>query len=514
MQYQKLHTLKNALTTICIILLIICIFNACDKKLEEPVELRDVNEALISDLDSVYRIEPNAILQLKPKVAFTMDKEVDASRYSYEWLGARYLAGNYQIISTTKQLEFESANQGPYTLWFRVTDRQTNLFTEKQIHVIVANAVYEGWMLLEERNGQTQFDMLSYQANRDQYKYIENVLNVFHPQDAIQGKPLFTGFNAMSFFDLFSDGLVIGTNQHIPVYDNSNINFKGDLEAYLPIDGSADFKNLNYEGRYYRTFFNIDGDLYVSENAVSVFNQVNQVQELDGTLKPFNAAPFMAIENGVNQEAVFFDEDAKELLRFNPIYPYCHHFGLGKLFDFKTAKNLLYLGYTEKEGGQYVALLQVPDTKEVYLARFSSFDQLYYEKIRAPMIEKAEQFALHPATGTLCYNIGEKLYAVDEMAKESRLLATFDGAIISKIKFNSFSKLFITNDIPNGLATFNEERYKTLQNQLIVCTYNPLHPDASGTFALFDVDLNRWTLQERFRQEGLSKIVDVVYKER
>lgn len=522
MQYRKVYSLESVFKTACIMLLISCLFFFCNKKQDELIGTDPLSDVLISGLDPVYRIEPGASLKLQPKVNLTSGKEVDSSRYRYEWYKLRTVGyvgpePDYKVISTKSKFEYTDSTQGAYDLSFRVTDQQTNLFIEREIRVFVANAVYEGWMLLGEHNGQAQMNMLSYHADLDQYRYIENALNLFHSQGTIPGKPLFIDFTITSFFELYTGGVVLGTPRGIGLYNGDSLRFKGTFQDLLPIGSLPDFTNITYGGRLKSVFLNIEGALYAGSDYEypPSFNKVNRVQELNGTLRDFKAAPFMAIAKGfpVNQTSVFFDEASKELLWYNLSDAYCHHFGPGRLFNFKTDKDLLYLGYTEKEGGQYVALLQAPDTREVYLARFSLYDQLYYEKITAPMIDKAEQFALHPVAGTLLYSIGEQLYAVDETAKESRLLATFDGRVISKIKFNSFLRLIPTDHAYTG-KTANEERYKTLQNQLIVCTYNPLLPDASGAFILFDVDLNQWTLQERFRQEGLPKIVDVVYKER
>ena len=57
-------------------------------------------------------------------------------------------------------------------------------------------------------------------------------------------------------------------------------------------------------------------------------------------------------------------------------------------------------------------------------------------------------------------------------------------------------------------------RYNTLSNKLIVCTYDPINLDFSGTFNLYTVsDLNS-PLEDYQSFSGMGKIVSLTYRER
>lgn len=490
-------------------------------------EERPVNHAVIAGLDSVYSVAPGETLHIKPKVQFTLDDRADTSRYRYEWyywrmVGFINIDADYKVIASGPELEYTvPPYQGTFDLLFRITDLMTGLFSEKEIRIVVRNAIYEGWMVLTEySNGSPQLDMLSYHADRDSFELLKSVLNYFQPQARLAGKPRFVDFTITSMYELHLGGLVVGTTAGINAYEGEKLAFAGRFDEQLPTGSPVNLAGkVNYDGRFFSAFFNIDGQLFISQNGQSsidpIFRKVDHVQHINGILDPIKPAPFIGVTKNfpIYQTTVVFDELSKELLWFNSRNSYCHRFGPGELFSYQTGKDLLYLGYTEKDGGQFAALLSDAYTGEIYLARFSMYRQLSYQRIDAPMVSIAEHFALNPSDGTLFFSSGDRLYAIDEPNRSSRVIKDFQGRHISKIKFNTFLNV-IPTDHPHLGSTASHDRYMTLQDQLIVCTHDPARPDDSGAFMLFDIDFGRWTAYERFRYDGFSRIIDVAYKER
>lgn len=505
---------------LCFICCTLLMVAAC--KDEKPTLLLPVNEAEIAGIDSVYVVDPGATLHLDASVTFTNDEAPDSANYRYEWFMIRsvgFVGDGYKLVGVGKALEYSLPNnQGAFDLLFRVTDTRTNLFSEQEFRVFVANDLYEGWLLLGQHGNEYRLDMLSYQLDSRDFIYIENVLDEYYPGARIAEQATFVDFSIAGFFNMYIGGVVLGTKQNVYAYDVEDMGYMGAFGSFLPDLGPADFAKLQYGGRLYSAFINTGSQVYVTDYGLSSpypkFNKVNQLREADGRITSFSAAPQMAIQLGypIQQTAVLFDEEAHELLWFNSQNQYANRFGQGRLFNYKTGKNLTYLGYCENAGGQYVALLRDTATHTEYLARFSIYDQQYYQAIEAPEIEHATQFALRPSDGALFYVAGSRLYVVDQPTNKAVLLKDFGSVRISKIKFNSF--ITIIPSISYAGTTASEVRYRDLQEQLIVCVYDPLRPDNSGSFLRYDVDTDRRELHEAFRFDGLPKIIDVVYKER
>ena len=504
---------------------IICLFCTC--KQDEPFTAKPVNEALISGLDSVYLAMPGTVLQLNPQIKFTHDDAPDSSRYRYEWFYINLIGfvgsvgTDNALIDTTRQLNYSVDQfQGAYNMLFRVTDRKTGLFTEKPFRVYAANEVYEGWMILSEKGEQAQLDMLSYRVDSAKYVRIDNVLDKYQPQTQLQGHPVSIAFSMATFFSMNLGGMIIGTTTGIDAYDGDLFRHVGSFQDYLPAGVEVNWGSTSYDGRLQTAILAGNGKAYIAGNGqmeyTPDFKTIDAVADINGVTSPIHVAPWIAVTKSFpyRQSMVIYDEIGKEFLWIGPQEggP-AHRFGEGRLFNFKTGKELLYLGYTEKEGGQFAAVLRDPGTGSVFLARFSLYDQFYYEQIDAPGIGDAEHFAVRPGDGALFYAIGNKLFAIDDQAKAGREIMQFGANQISKIKFNSFI-ITVPTDISYVGTTSSEERYNRIQDQLIVCTFNPADPDHSGALHLFDIDAQQFTVQERLYYDGFPKIIDVAYKER
>ena len=505
---------------------------SCNDTVDLP-PLSAPNEAVIAGIDSIYQVLPGGRLQIKANVSFTKDPAADPSRYRYEWFRLQKVGyigpgEDYRSVGMSPVLDLEmpaSRDQGAYDFMLRVTDLQTNLFTEKEFRVFVANDIYEGWILLGEKQGEATLDMLSYRLQQERYEHIANPQWKYHATGALKGKPLFVRFGIGSVFGYYNGYLAVGTSEEAIAFGSDEFSRENelagtsDLYEYLPTAGSVDFSRVFFDGSLNSMFIYVDGNLFVDSYGTSLpsFRKIADFMDADGTLRPVRLSSRFAVSNrySTEQTAVVYDEQAKEFLWMKAEDAYVNELYPGRLFDFKTGQELLYVGYTEREGGQYVALLQDTDGGDTYLARFSMYDQRYYEKINVPLIDEAEQVALSTTTGELYYSVGSRLFVIDEAAKESRPVLDVGGATISVIKFNSFvTTVRSYSPFFPWLTTAGGARYKILQDQLVVCTYDPLAPDDSGIFRLFTVDPQAGALVETYRYEGFPKIVDVTYKER
>ncbi len=151
--------------------LLCCYLFATCRKIDDAYANRDINEAVVSGIDSVYAVDPEETLIIQPSVSFTMDSQPDSSNYRYEWYFIRMvgfvLNKEFTVISTSRTLNYKLPDlMGAYDLLFRVTDLRTNLFTEKPFRVYASNFICEDWMLLCAYLTLLNSDLQCWESNR------------------------------------------------------------------------------------------------------------------------------------------------------------------------------------------------------------------------------------------------------------------------------------------------------------------------------------------------------------
>lgn len=91
-------------------------------------------------------------------------------------------------IGNTKNLTYEvSELPGSYSLVLSVSNKKTEVTTYKQIYLAVQGNITEGWMVLQEKNGKTDFDMIMspYFSNR-----VENDEIIHNVYETVNGESL------------------------------------------------------------------------------------------------------------------------------------------------------------------------------------------------------------------------------------------------------------------------------------------------------------------------------------
>ena len=138
---------------------------------------------LLASLASCYKDEGNYDYITLPDVKIEMDKEFYADQFSdleipakvdldgdseadYEytwrlWSNEIKRANYKKTISTSKDLKFQvNELAGSYTLTFTAHNKRTNVDTYKQATLVVQGAITEGWLVLQEKDGKTDFDLI------------------------------------------------------------------------------------------------------------------------------------------------------------------------------------------------------------------------------------------------------------------------------------------------------------------------------------------------------------------
>lgn len=138
---------------------------------------------MLASLASCYKDDGNYDYITLPDVKIEMDKQFYADQFSeleipvsinldgdaeadYEytwrlWSDEIKRADYKKTISNDKDLKFQvNELAGSYTLTFTAHNKRTNVDTYKQATLVVQGAITEGWMVLQEKDGKTDFDLI------------------------------------------------------------------------------------------------------------------------------------------------------------------------------------------------------------------------------------------------------------------------------------------------------------------------------------------------------------------
>ena len=128
----------------------------------------DLPDVDIKMQDTVYATQFKT-LELTADVDLNDAPESD---YEFNWrIWSNEIGGVWEQkeIGNSRNLTYEVAEiPGSYTLVLTVTNKKTEVKTHKQIYLAVQGSITEGWMVLQEKEGKTDFDLIMspYFSNR------------------------------------------------------------------------------------------------------------------------------------------------------------------------------------------------------------------------------------------------------------------------------------------------------------------------------------------------------------
>ncbi|MBA6152047.1 PKD-like family lipoprotein [Gelidibacter maritimus] len=145
-----------------------------------------LSNVTITAQDTVYVTQFNT---LTVPVEIDLDGMAEDD-YTYSWRLWSNEIGNKlkKSISDTKELSYEVVEvPGSYTLVFTTTNKLTNVSEYKTIDLMVQGVISEGWMVLQEKDGKTDFDLIMspYFSERHQEDII--LRNLY---ESVNGEPL------------------------------------------------------------------------------------------------------------------------------------------------------------------------------------------------------------------------------------------------------------------------------------------------------------------------------------
>ncbi len=489
------------------ILIALCFaFSGCYKD-KGNYDYKPVNELTFSNFDSEngYRVDFGQLLTVSPQLKGTLDPDGTKNAYTYVW--SIEINGKDSVISAEKVLNVKlEVPPGNYTLKLIVKDDASGVQYPIKTQLLVTTKVFEGYMVLNEVNGKSRLDMITYYRTDNIFEQHTDVLAEMSSDLPLQGKPVQVYCMETEYFartpQTYRIYIVTETGAYkidpeTFGYTDMN-NFRYELTGQVP----ADFKPKGIIGILQNNYMPITyltegSDIYLRTNGIPTFPYA-PINVYAGEGQPFKAFPQIA---AYTDKAVIYNMD-KRTFTSSP-FTGRNATDMPPSAGFPVGKDMVYME-GQATGNSY-AVLKDPGTANYYLMKFQpSWPYLYFnDAMNAKDIDKAEHFAVSPDLGYLFYSVGGKLYEYDNFLKTSFLMLDKGSSQITHISFQRF---------------FNRSvfaKYTAWGKLLTVGTYNPAGNEGSnGTLELYTVPPVNAALQLTNSWTGLGKITSVSYRER
>jgi hypothetical protein len=505
-----------------IIVLLFLVLVSCKKDMGN-YSYKDINDAKISGIESLYTTLRGEKLSISPQLAFTQDQSADTSKYTYQWLSLDPKSSPTvsRVIATTRNLNWTvdlASTDKTYTIYYTVKEKSTGVIWKKVFNLLVNTNISDGWVILNETdNNNARLDYLNYSAATNSFQYYQDILLAFSTL-RLKGKPQMVQFYQRR--DVFSGksgrSVLVGTDQNTFVINTEDNTFSSytdiinTMSNYFPPPYYA--KSVRCQGGNLSYMYDNLGQLFF-ENPTSSIGYASAVNKLI-TGEAVNISPMYA-EGYMqsNNYALLYDVTRKRFMEhknFNtsvsvPVAPIAT-LSAPSLFDpGNIGMDLVYMASTPAVTAQIYALFR-NNTGKLFLARMrcnsDSFVPLAFDEITtaAPMTG-ASQFAIDPQQGYLLYATGSKIYRYNVFDKSNAMVADYGSRKISLIKYQKM--------VYDPLKT----RYAEYATKLIVCTYEEGNPSSSGKMDLYNVPNLNGDLSLYNSFSGMGKIIDVTYRE-
>lgn len=339
--------------------------------------------------------------------------------YSWQYWANANIDQKIEEISTEKNLAYKFSNApGSYFLKFIITDKRTNTDTYQHVKVNILGKFAEGWLVMHEKNGKTDFDLLTTPFFVPK---IENDVIHRNVYETANGAPLAEkGVGIASYY--------YPRNQYIYVFTENRgerlsvVTMQKEYDLSTLLLGAKVIKPQGYQflppgGRNYGGQVVIsNGEYYMVKYGINEFSKPVVKDE-----ETYSAAPFAPRQLVWALSGVIYDELHSRFLqvvnqtftldKFPKAAP-------GALFDMNrmNAKML----YLESGFGNYeYAVMQDHQTLErnLYVINFMSdkdiYDQAVYATDKCPEIDQAGCYAVGARGNVFYYGAGNKLYLYD-----------------------------------------------------------------------------------------------------
>lgn len=480
----------------------ICVSTGCYKD-KGNYDYRPINEVSVTAVDTVngYVAYFGDTLSVDPVIKGSLQGN---GEYTYEWsVEEPNLATT--VISTEKNLRYKvSLPPGNYSLRLKVTDVASGVLYHLRTNLQVSTEVYEGYLVLNDVNGRSRLDMLSYQSASQQFTQITDVLGTMGSSLPEQGAPINIFCMQISFTvtaDVNSYKIYLSTASGTSVLNSETFDYKPtqDISYEMIGDVPAGFTATSFFGTLrfgvIPTIYMVaDNSVFVRLNGFPAFPYA-PLNAYAGDGQTFRASPYMAADPNF---CMIFNMDKRTFTRtasFNSTNVY----DMPAALNYPVGKDLVYM---ETSYSSVIhAILKDPGTGEYSIIRFFlGATPSYNDVITATDFDKATHFAMSPDRGYLFYSVGGKVYEYDLSLKTSKLMLDKGSEEITYLAFQNF------------FARTIKPTYTAWANLLTVGSYD--EAAANGTLEQYNVPpvngqitlANHWT--------GFGKITSIAYRER
>ena len=513
---------NRRITTAFVCYLYILTNSACQRVLVEGNEKMPTHFSIQvpTEVKTVMRGVPAAD-SIKAFIALPgqLAREVDTLNYSFKW----GLLPNDDVLSNMPYLTINDFDKLPVdknTILLTVKEKSTGIVEYVTTDVFITTPTREGWVILGEKSGTTQIGMLAY-TNEGYKKYID-VNADLAKNIAVNGKPVSIravgsdqpyGWSKLQWIGLTTD-------QEIKMISSMEMQVDPTMSQALtqllapsvsnPIVlekiGYTNFLASKQSDIYHFSIYDMTLG-YTSGQLMNVNKTSGGSQIFPASTVNIQSAPGPP-ENSASFYGILYDLDNGIFVGIDPYHSVSQYnlslqlpFSL-KGFQLKAMRNQM--GATG-QSDLIFALLHDSTTKETYLIQFLTNgilkDTRKISFTEAEAIVSSRFIEIDYTTGYVIYEKGNAVFAYDPAAGQSFQLIDFGNNAISLLKFVHYNQGSST--LP-GRADIYDELFK----RLIVCTYDPLNADNSGTFHLYQTVLGHQPAILETEESGFPKIVD------
>ncbi len=183
------------LSTLSLMLFVIVGLVSCTKDLGD-YEIKDINDGVISGINSTYSVNRGTNPNIIPEIRFTKDQSNDTSKYTYEWATITGSPSTKLIIAKTRNLN-QAINlpSSVYNVTYTVTEKSTGISFLKRFNMSVTTNISDGWLVLNDINGTARLDFLNRNTATGEFTYMSDVLST-QSTLKLKGKPISLSFAA------------------------------------------------------------------------------------------------------------------------------------------------------------------------------------------------------------------------------------------------------------------------------------------------------------------------------
>jgi|GEM_PF-1451483 len=500
--YMQMKIIVNIVTC----LLTILVFTTSCKK--EDAAYTEIQQVSIAGIEDKYFLLNTESLTIRPELT-QGGRPISEDNFEFLWmnLGDASITTNFNDVDTLTRTAdltdktFKLASK-TYSFLFKMTEKATGISYSKKIDVEIASEFRSGFMVLTEANNTSRLDMV---VDRNGTFYsVNDILSRSGSALHLQGRSLFLSRVTNPFT---GDAFYIGTSEGTNKVDLETFAYKPSMNVvYEFMTGNFtpdNFKPQNMtEGFMDATTLFQDNNIYVTSLGGGAFDvPINNFGQGNTRFKASKwMAPYMT--STYQSNFILFDEDAQKFYNYRNEALGVSELPTGTKFDYHIKKQLVYMGFSANNTGEIFAVLKDNNVAKYYLARFSAGyrttvgEQISFDVLDLPEIEKASHFAISKTFGYLFYAVGDKLYSYDAGNRTVQVARSYPGRRISYIRV----------DLPHFL--FSKE--SDFEGMLYVATYEEGNTDTSGQIDVLEPTAVQGPMTLHHQFKGLGKVVDIL----